>query len=205
LDYFNYEVIPEGGPSYSAVDRRRAALDILETLILSLVLFFGINALTARIRVESISMQPNLYAGDMVLVNRLAYKFGQPQRGDIIVFKYPPEPTQTPYIKRIIGLPGDQIKIAGGQVEVNSQVLIETYISVPTTRGGEWTVPENSLFVMGDNRNNSSDSRAWGMVPYANIIGKALFIYWPYNRVGALAHSIAVAAPALGTPTPYPR
>lgn len=205
MDYLDYEVIPDGGPSFSAVDRRRAFLDIVETLILSLVLFFGINALTARIRVESISMQPNLFAGDMVLVNRLAYRFSEPARGDIIVFKYPPEPTQTPYIKRIIGLSGDKITIAGGQVSVNGQILNEPYISVPTSRGGEWTVPEDSLFVMGDNRNNSSDSRAWGMVPNDNIIGRALFIYWPLERAGALSHSIAVAAPPVGTPTPYPR
>lgn len=204
MDYLDYEVIPDGGPSFTASDWRRAALDIFETLLLSLVLFFGINSLTARIRVESISMQPTLYAGDMVLVNRLAYKFGQPERGEIIVFKYPPEPTQTPYIKRVIGLPGDKIQIAGGQVTVNGQVLVEPYIAAQTSRGGEWTVPENSLFVMGDNRNNSSDSRAWGMVPFGNIIGKALFIYWPFEHAGALTHSIAVAAPAVETPTSYP-
>ena len=204
MEYLDYEVIPDGGPGISGGEWKRAVLDIVETLVLSLILFFGINALTARIRVESISMQPNLYAGDMVLVNRLAYRFGQPQRGEIIVFKYPPEPTQTPYIKRIIGLPGDRIQIANGQVIVNDQVLVESYISVTTSRGGEWVVPEQSLFVMGDNRNNSSDSRAWGMVPYDNIIGKALFIYWPLDHTGALTHAIAVAAPSVETPLPYP-
>lgn len=204
MEYLDYEVIPDGGAGLTGGEWKRAALDIIETLVLSLILFFGINALTARIRVESISMQPNLYAGDMVLVNRWAYRFSQPQRGDIIVFKYPPEPTQTPYIKRIIGLPGDRIQIIGGQVSVNKEVIVEPYISVPTSRGGDWVVPENSLFVMGDNRNNSSDSRAWGMVPYENIIGKALFIYWPLEHTGALTHAIAVAAPDAGTPLPYP-
>ena len=204
MEYLDYEVVPDGGPGLSGGEWRRVVLDIVETLVLSLILFFGINALTARIRVESISMQPNLYAGDMVLVNRLAYRFGQPERGEIIVFKYPPEPTQTPYIKRIIGLPGDRIQITGGQVIVNGQVLVEPYISVTTSRGGEWIVPELSLFVMGDNRNNSSDSRAWGMVPYSNIIGKALFIYWPLDHTGALTHAIAVAAPNTVIPTPYP-
>ena len=199
------EPIPETTPPEDKGQGwRRIFLDIAETILLSVVLFLGINSVSSRIRVESISMQPTLYAGDMVLVNRLAYKFGQPERGAIIVFKYPPEPTQTPYIKRVIGLPGDKIQIAGGQVTVNGQVLVEPYIAAQTSRGGEWTVPENSLFVMGDNRNNSSDSRAWGMVPFGNIIGKALFIYWAFEHAGAFTHSIAVAAPAVETPTSYP-
>lgn len=203
MEYLDYEVTPEGAPGVT-LTWRRAVLDIVETLLLSLVLFVGINKLTARIRVESISMQPNLIAGDMVLVNRLAYNFGQPEHGDIIVFKYPPEPDLTPYIKRVIGLPGDKVQIANGQVLVNGQALVESYISVPTNRGGEWTVPEQSLFVMGDNRNNSSDSRSWGMVPFENIIGKALFIYWPLEHLGVLTHFVAVAAPAEATPTASP-
>lgn len=196
MDSFHTEIVPEQEPEQQPAPggARRMILDMLETLILSVVLFLGINAVSARIRVESISMQPNLYAGDFVIVNKLAYKLGASQRGDIIVFRYPPDPTQTPYIKRVIGLPGDQIHIMDGQVSVNGELLIEPYLSISTSRGGDWEIPENSLFVMGDNRNNSSDSRSWGMVPMENVIGKALVIYWPPQDWGLLNVPSAVAA-----------
>jgi signal peptidase I len=196
LDSLHTEIVPEQNPEQPPASggARRMILDVLETLVLSVVLFLGINAISARIRVESISMQPNLYAGDFVIVNKLAYKLGVPQRGDIIVFRYPPDPTQTPYIKRVIGLSGDQIHIADGKVYVNNQLLVEPYLQVTTSRGGDWTVPANSLFVMGDNRNNSSDSRSWGMVPMENVIGKALVIYWPPEDWELLHVASAVAA-----------
>jgi signal peptidase I len=162
--------------------------------LLSIILFLGINAVSARIRVESISMNPTLIAGDMVIVNRLAYRLGSPTRGDVIVFKYPPDPSQTPYIKRVIGLPGDQVHIANGKVYINNQPLQEPYLKVSTNRGGDWTVPPNSLFVMGDNRNNSSDSRSWGMVPLENVLGKAEVIYWPPPHWVVIDMPTAVAA-----------
>jgi signal peptidase I len=173
---------------------RRIAWDTIETIILSVVLFLAINAISERIRVDSISMQPNLYAGDFVIVNKVAFKIGAPKRGDVIVFRYPPNPDQVPYIKRVVGLPGDQVHIADGKVLINGDLLLEPYLSVPTNRGGDWTVPEDSLFVMGDNRNNSSDSRTWGMVPVENIIGRAELIYWPPDNWGVLHFSSAVAA-----------
>lgn len=197
MDSLHTEIVPEQSSDQQQPTQggaRRMILDVLETLILSVVLFLGINAISARIRVESISMQPNLYAGDFVIVNKLAYKLGVPQRGDIIVFRYPPDPTQTPYIKRVIGLPGDKIHIADGQVYVNNKLLVEPYLSVTTSRGGDWTIPANALFVMGDNRNNSSDSRSWGMVPMENVIGKALVIYWPPKDWAVLHMASAVAA-----------
>ena len=197
MDSLHTEIVPEQSSDQQQPTQggaRRMILDVLETLILSVVLFLGINAISARIRVESISMQPNLYAGDFVIVNKLAYKLGVPRRGDIIVFRYPPDPTQTPYIKRVIGLPGDKIHIADGQVYVNNELLIEPYLKVTTSRGGDWTIPANSLFVMGDNRNNSSDSRSWGMVPMENVIGKALVIYWPPKDWAVLHMASAVAA-----------
>lgn len=186
-------VEPEEQPKSSW---RRALIDTLETIILSLALFLIINAISERIRVESISMQPNLIPGDFVIVNKLAYRFGgTPELGDVIVFRYPPNPEQIPYIKRVIGLPGDNIHIASGKVYVNGELIVESYIKVPTNRGGDWTVPDNSLFVMGDNRNNSSDSRAWGFVPLENIIGRAEVIYWPPAEWGLLNIPSAVAAP----------
>lgn len=194
MDFLHTEITPDIQTVEESPNIRRALLDLLETIVISLVLFLGINAVSERIRVESISMQPNLYAGDFVIVNKLAYKFGEPQRGDIIVFRYPPDPDQTPYIKRVIGLPGDQIHIADGKIYINGMLLTEPYLEVNTNRGGDWSVGEGSLFVMGDNRNNSSDSRAWGMVPFENIIGKALVIYWPPENWRILHFPAAVAA-----------
>lgn len=167
---------------------------MVETLLLAAVLYLIIQTLTARIKVESTSMLPTLRANDYVVVNKLAYKLGGPKRGDVIVFKYPPDPTQIPYIKRVIGLPGDQIHIAAGRVSINGVILNEPYIKVSTNQGGDWTVPENSLFVMGDNRNGSSDSRAWGMVPLGNVIGKAEVVYWPPTHWAQLHFPSAVAA-----------
>ncbi|MGE5123553.1 MAG: signal peptidase I, partial [Acidobacteriaceae bacterium] len=180
MDFWHAESIPEGLPGEGRPGWRRTILDTLETIVLSLVLFLAINAVSERIRVESISMQPTLYPGDYVIVNKLAYRLSNtPNRGDVIVFRYPPNPESIPYIKRVIGLPGDQIHIANGKVYVNGQQLIEPYLALNTNRGGDWSVPPDQLFVMGDNRNNSSDSRSWGYVPFENIIGRAELIYLP--------------------------
>jgi signal peptidase I len=195
VDNFRTEEFPEPEPpEKKGSGWSRTIIDIVETILLSVLLFVGINSVSSRIRVESISMQPTLYAGDFVLVNKIAYKFGSPHRGDVIVFKYPPDPTQVPYIKRIIGLPGDQVHITNGQVYVNGVQLYEPYLASTTSRGGDWTVPANELFVMGDNRNNSSDSRSWGFVPMYDVIGKAELVYWPPNKWGPLSFPVAAAA-----------
>jgi signal peptidase I len=194
LDNYRTEVIPEPDNSRKGSGWRRALIDIIETIILSVALFLGINMVSARIRVESISMQPTLHAGNFVLVNKMAYRFGSAERGDVIVFRYPPDPDQVPYIKRIVGLPGDNLRIMDGRVYINDQLLVEPYIVSPTHQGGEWIVEENSLFVMGDNRNNSSDSRSWGFVPLENVIGKAEVVYWPPEKWGMLDFPAAVAA-----------
>ena len=154
--------------------------ELLQILLLAVVAYFGINFVTERIRVESISMEPTLHEGNFVMVNKLAYHWGEPDHGDVVVFKYPLDPDGTPpYIKRIVGLPGDVVVIKNGVVTVNGQALEEPYIMEAPRYDGKWTVPGDSLFVLGDNRNRSSDSRIWGMVPYENVIGKALFTYWP--------------------------
>jgi signal peptidase I len=181
--------------------KRRIVADVLETVFLAIFLFLGINTISARIKVESVSMQPTLYEGDFVFVNKLGYRLGKPQRGDIIVFRYPPDPTQIPYIKRVIGLPGDQIVISNGEVVINGNRLTEPYIMAAPARGGSWTVPADSLFVMGDNRNNSSDSRSWGFVPYENVIGKAEVIYLP-ARHWAVLHQPSAAAADIPAPPP---
>lgn len=169
---------------------RRFLIDVVETLILSVLLFAAINAVSARIRVDGYSMEPNLHSGEFVIVNKLAYKFGSPQIGDVIVFHFPRD-TKQEYIKRVIGLPGDKVVVSNKQVMINGQVLDEPYIAAQPIYQGNWTVPEDSLFVLGDNRNNSSDSHNWGMVPLSNVVGKAFFIYWPPMEWGLVEHAEA--------------
>jgi signal peptidase I len=196
MDNFRTEIYPDqtGGSSNGDGGLRRFMIDLLETIVLSLILFVGINAISARIRIESISMQPTLYAGNYVIVNKVAYKVGVPGRGDVIIFHYPPDPNREPYIKRVIGLPGDQVDIENGKVVVNGTPMVEPYIKAPPSYSGSWTIPNDSLFVLGDNRNNSSDSHSWGMVPMENVIGKAEVVYWPPDRWQVLNPSSAAAA-----------
>jgi signal peptidase I len=195
VEHFHSQEFPDQPPEESAeVGYRRFAKDILEVALISLVLFFSINAVSARIRVESVSMQPTLFAGNFVVVNKLTYQFGEPERGDIVVFEYPPDPEQDPYIKRVIGLPGEQVQIVDGKVTINGVHIQEPYLVADTQQGGEWAIPEEALFVMGDNRRNSSDSRSWGVVPMENVIGKAVVVYWPPEKWELLSISYAVAA-----------
>jgi signal peptidase I len=197
MDEFHSQALPDpetNPPAGKPGGFRRFILDVFETLLLSLVLFVGINAISARIRIESISMQPTLYAGNFVIVNKIAYLLNTPGRGDVIVFKNPKDPSLEPYIKRIIGLPGDTVRVTGGTVFINDEPMSEPYISAPPTYEGAWTVPPESLFVLGDNRNSSSDSHAWGMVPMQNIIGKAEVVYWPPSRWQLLNQATAAAA-----------
>jgi signal peptidase I len=172
----------------------RFLVDVFETLVLSLVLFVGINAVSARIRVDGESMVPTLESGEYVIVSRLNYRFGTPQRGDIIVFHFPRDPKEE-YIKRVIGLPGDEVQVLNGQVYINGQLLNEPYLSVKMNYIGNWRVPDGQLFVLGDNRNNSSDSHDWGTVPMDYVVGKAILVYWPpldWGLVGHVALATAV-------------
>jgi signal peptidase I len=170
-------------------------VDVLETVLLSLVLFLGINAVSARIRVDGFSMEPTLQSGEFVIVNKLAYRLGEPTRGDVVVFHFPRNPEQE-YIKRVIGLPGDQIRVKDGQVFVDGERLTEPYIKAPPAYENEWLVPDNQLFVFGDNRNNSSDSHNWGGVPLDFVVGKAVLIYWPPTEWGLIEPPLrAMAAP----------
>ena len=160
--------------------------DILETVLLSAALFLVINALTARVRVDGFSMLPTLQDGNFVLVNRLAYRFGEPQRGDIIVFHF--DLTRQDLIKRVIGLPGDEVRIENGVVYVNGTGLVEPYIAAVPIYDGSWQVPPDNLFVLGDNRNDSSDSHSWGMLLNEKVVGKAVFVYWPFEYWSLLDH-----------------
>lgn len=173
---------------------KRLVLDILETVLLSAVLFLVINTLTARVRVDGFSMRPTLDDGQFVLVNRLAYQFDEPRYGDIVVFHYPLSPNQD-LIKRVIGLPGDTVRITGGQVYVNGAILDEPYIAAAPRYDVEWNVPEGHLFVLGDNRNDSNDSHSWGPLQTKNVIGKAVLVYWPFDKFSLIDHTdVAMAA-----------
>jgi signal peptidase I len=168
-------------------------LETVQTIILAVVLYFLIDSVVARVRVENISMEPTLMPGQFILVNKLAVKLNDIQRGDVIVFHFPQNPKED-YIKRVIGLPGDSIVIRGNKVVVNNQVIAEPYISAEPAYNGTWVVPEGNLFVLGDNRNQSSDSHSWGYVPINLVVGKALVIYWPLENIKTLSQPITVSA-----------
>jgi len=168
---------------------KKFALDLIETLILAVILFLIINSVSARVRVDGFSMRPTLEDGEFILVNRLAYKLGTPRRGEIIVFRSPVTPGED-LIKRIIGLPGDDIKIQNGHVYINGTLLDEPYIAASPIYSGTWQVVAGYLFVLGDNRNDSSDSHSWGLVPQKNVVGRSLLIYWPYTEWSLLNHNI---------------
>lgn len=168
-------------------------IDIIETFTLAALLFLGINTVSARVRVDGFSMRPTLEDGEFVLVNRLAYRFGEVQRGDIIVFHFPMDPDQE-LIKRIVGLPGEDVSITDGAVLVNGQVLDEPYIASAPVYSGQWHVPDGYLFVLGDNRNDSSDSHSWGLLPSENVVGQAVLIYWPPHLWDVIEHAQARAA-----------
>ena len=168
-------------------------IDLLETLVLSVLLFLGINTISARIRVDGSSMEPSLHTGEFVIVNRLSYRFGEVERGDVVVFHYPGDPEQE-YIKRVIGLPGDNVRITEGSVYVNGNPLEEPYIAARPRYNGTWDIPDDQLFVLGDNRNNSSDSHNFGPIPEENVIGEAFFIYWPPTNWGLISNPQAVNA-----------
>jgi signal peptidase I len=195
LEYspFEDEALEAEEPTQDSQSVKRFLVDLLETIVLAVVLFFAINTVSARVRVDGFSMVPTLQDGEYVLVNRLAYWTNLPERGDIIVFESP-QVSDLRLIKRVIGLPGDTVRISGGEVRVNDQVLDEPYIAAAPIYNGEWNVPEGNLFVLGDNRNDSSDSHAWGLLPLENVTGKAILIYWPIPEWTLIEHVDSVAA-----------
>ncbi len=158
--------------------------ELLETLVLTLVIFLLVRFAAPNFRIEGSSMEPNFHDGQYLFVNRLVYLLHPPERGDVIVF-VPPSSTSRDYIKRVIGLPGDRVEIVDGRVLINGQPLAEPY---PLNRGtGSFnpvTVGPDEYFVLGDNRDFSSDSRSWGMLAAKKIIGKAWITYWPPNMIG---------------------
>lgn len=181
--------------------KKGKARETLETLVVALVLAFVIRATIAQsFFIPSESMLPTLEINDRVLVEKLAYRFGAPHRGDIVVFKAPPRAVEASaslegeaMIKRVIGLPGETIAISNGKVTVDGKQLAEPYVAeAPVYPEPDWEglgmpggkVPEGTYFMMGDNRNNSADSHIWGPLPASDIIGHAVFRFWPPQRIG---------------------
>ena len=161
--------------------------EIIETALLTVIIYVAVNFTTGRFRIESISMLPTFQPGQYVVVDKLSYLLGKPQRGDVIVFQYPLAPDKD-YIKRVIGLPGETVSIGGGVVSVNGQPLNQPYIAAPPTYNNTWTLAPEEYFVLGDNRNNSSDSRSWGPLERKYLIGKAVLVYWPPPGWGWVPH-----------------
>jgi signal peptidase I len=162
------------------------------TFLLPVFLALFIRVFIAEARyIPAESMLPTLQVNDRLIIDKLAYRFSRPQRGDIIVFS-PTENLQRQdykeaFIKRIIGLPGDKVQVKNGKVYINDQPLQEDYIqALPNYEYGAEVVPANSYFVLGDSRNNSYDSHYWGFVPRQNIIGKATQRFYPFARAGSL-------------------
>jgi signal peptidase I len=163
--------------------------EIIITVLLAVAVFALFRLTVQSYTVLSSSMEPNFYHGDSIMVNKVNYRFSDPQRGQVIIFN-PPFDSPHPFVKRVIGLPGDVVEIRDGKVFINSTPLDEDrYIkerpnyTMPATQ-----VSENEYFVLGDNRNHSNDSQDGWTVPRDNIIGKAWFIYWPPGRWGVVKH-----------------
>lgn len=169
-------------------------LDAFETIVLSLAIFVVIYFFVASPhQVKGLSMYPTFNDKELILTDKVSYRLHEPERDDVIVFKAPTNPDYD-YIKRVIGLPGDKVMIKNRQVYINGNLFEEVYLPEGTiTTGGtylpegkEITVPAGSLFVLGDNRSGSSDSRSWGFVKESEIIGKVFLRYFPFNKFGLL-------------------
>lgn len=188
----------------SAPANRRQAVgclfELVETVVLTVVIFFGIQTFVAQpFKVEGASMENTLQSGQYVLIDKLSPRWAPYQRGDIVVLNPPTAFTDAngvPFIKRVIGVPGDVIELKDGTVYVNGTALTEPYVftdggpkATNAGTGGlsRWVVPQGDLFVMGDHRNDSEDSRIFGPVAISNIIGRAWLRYWPIDSFGFLA------------------
>ena len=197
----------------SGATRKSLVWELVETLLLALLIFVAVRSVVLNYRVDGSSMEPNLHDREMLIVNRREYfhidlnalaawipgvdvkgtrewyLFRPPQRGDVVVF-HPPVGGSEPFIKRIIGLPGDEVVIRDGAVYINGKRLEEPYLKGPTLWGGlleePMVVQPGHVIVLGDNRNNSSDSRVFGQVSMDQIIGKAWIAYWPPGQMQVL-------------------
>ncbi len=209
---------PQAGSAGGSSKVKAFLLELLQTALLTVILFVAVRSVLQNYQIDGPSMQPTLWAGQYLLVNKLAYQridglplqllhqaglfqgsegsvypFGGPQRGEIIVF-HEPVPPYVDLVKRLIALPGDQVMIDRGRVYVNGTPLREDYVrAIPSYSLPPQRVPPGRLFVLGDNRPISSDSHLWGFVPEANVIGKGWILYWPPEQWGVLANPLHAA------------
>ncbi|MGO8950993.1 MAG: signal peptidase I [Ktedonobacterales bacterium] len=185
------QILPPGRADSVSTHRSRVIREIIETVVLTLLIFFAVHFSVQPFRVNGPSMQPNLYTNNLVMVNLLAYDFGSPQRGDVIVF-HPPIPNEPGvyYVKRIIAIPGDTVKLTATAVYVDGKKLNEPYIRALGPGGLEnfdisptITLHKDQYWVMGDNRTDSTDSRVFGPISRSAIVGKAEVVIWPINSL----------------------
>jgi signal peptidase I len=167
----------------SFFDLRAWARDLVVSLFIAGIF---IVFLYQPVKVEGTSMMPQLLDQERIFINKFVYKFDSIQRGDVVVFWYPLDPTKS-YVKRVVGLPGDDVRVAAGKVLINGKQLDEDYVRPEYLDHGNAPavhVNADHYYVMGDHRNSSNDSRAWGTVARSYIYGKAVLVYWPMNRFG---------------------
>lgn len=195
--------------------RLEAAAEALEVIALALVMFIAVRTVVQNFVVDGASMVPAFRQGDLLVVNKLAYRsfdlswlpwsdnrgwrpFGTPQRGDVLVFRYPRDPSRD-FIKRVVALPGQTVEVRDGAVYVDGMRVEEPYIAQAPAYGyGPEVVAPGQFFVLGDNRNNSFDSHSWGMLGEDFLIGRADLRYWPLSALGLVdQHRPAVPAPQL--------
>lgn len=177
-----------GQPSTHAVIKPQNSFHVLWDVVAVVVSVVIILSLYQPVRVEGTSMVPMLQDQDRLFVNRLAYHVGEIHRSDVVVFHYPKDVTKS-YIKRVIAVPGDRLRIDHGRVVLNGKLLPEPYVParfMDERSEPEMTVPAGEYFVMGDHRSISSDSRDFGPVEYALIYGRASFVYWPFDQAGVV-------------------
>jgi signal peptidase I len=193
----------EGDAREGRTSRRRrdlgCAVEVIETLVLTLVIFFVIQNFVAEpFQVQQHSMDRTFAQGDYVLVDRLSHLWSPYARGQVVVFGAPASTRlNEPFIKRVIGIGGDTVEVRDGQVFVNGVALDEPYlfqndahVAEPTVASGDqsrWVVPAGELFVMGDHRQVSEDSRVFGPIPVSSVIGRGLVRYWPLGELGIIA------------------
>lgn len=168
-------------------EKWRPYVSFLKDIALGVVLWFLITQFVGEARqIPSGSMEPTIQIGDRVWTDKLFLRFDEIQRGDIVVFT-PPERSEYPYIKRVVGVPGDSVEVKGGKVFINGEPVAEPYVVEPPIYNyGPVKVPPGEYFVLGDNRNHSNDSHVWGFLRRDKISARAVFRFWPFDRLGAI-------------------
>lgn len=170
------------------VGQFRVIKELIGTVVFLVAVFTLLQLALPRSEVHGKSMEPTFVEGQRLIISRVNYMVGEPQRGDILVFNSPQSDSDDPsLIKRVVGLPGELVEIRDQEVYINGERLDEPYIKEPCTRqcrDRQWQLENDEYFVMGDNRNVSNDSRAFGPIKHSAIIGEALFRYWPLNAIG---------------------